>query len=130
MKRILSLCVYAFLAITSFSQVSIEMQKEVADNGEPYFQGELSLNDFIPTLNTAYIVDFKNLTTNTQIGKIQVNIVDRSETNGWWVEVNPVYKVLGEDVTPDDAITTEAKIFVKQLGETPEEGKYAMVFHA
>lgn len=130
MKRILSLCVCAFLAITSFSQVSIEMQKEVADNGEPYFQGELSLNDFIPTLNTAYIVDFKNLTTNTQIGKIQVNIVDRSETNGWWVEVNPVYKVLGEDVTPDDAITTEAKIFVKQLGETPEEGKYAMVFHA
>ena len=65
MKRILSLCVCAFLAITSFSQVSIEMQKEVADNGEPYFQGELSLNDFIPTLNTAYIVDFKNLTTNT-----------------------------------------------------------------
>ena len=137
MKRILSLCVSAFLAITSFSQYSIEMKKEVA-NGEPYFQGELSLNSyvddpengFLPSLNTAYVFNLTNLTTNTQIGKLQMNLVDRAEVHNWWVEVNPVYKVLGEDITPDDAITKESTIYVKSLGENPEEGKYTLIFHA
>jgi hypothetical protein len=46
------------------------------------------------------------------------------------VEANPVYEVLGQNVTPSDAITKEAKIFVKQLGEEPQEGKYTLIFHA
>lgn len=137
MKRILSLCVCAFLAITSFSQYSIELEKHVADNGETFFQGELSLksyvddaeNGFLPTLNTAYAVVFKNLTSNTTIGRLQVNLVDRAEAHNWWVEVNPVYKMLGENITPDGAITTETNIYVKNL-ESPEEGKYTLIFHA
>ncbi|MBP5372474.1 MAG: Ig-like domain-containing protein [Bacteroidales bacterium] len=137
MKRVLSLCVCAFLTIMSFSQYSIELEKHVADNGEPYFQGELSLNSyvddaengFLPTLNTAYAVEFKNLTSNTTIGRLQVNLVDRAEAHNWWVEVNPVYKMLGENITPDGAITTETNIYVKNL-ESPEEGKYTLIFHA
>ncbi|MBO7054607.1 MAG: Ig-like domain-containing protein [Bacteroidales bacterium] len=137
MRKFLSFCVFALFATASFSQYSIKMERMEAD-GQIYYQGELPLKSyvddaedgFLPALNTAYVVDLKNLTTNTQMGKLQVNIVDRAESNGWWTEVNPTYKVLGEDITPSDAITQEAKIFVMNLGDEPEAGKYTLIFHA
>ncbi|MBO4777444.1 MAG: Ig-like domain-containing protein, partial [Bacteroidales bacterium] len=137
MRKFLSFCVFALFATASFSQYSIKMERMEAD-GQIYYQGELPLKSyvddaedgFLPALNTTYVVDLKNLTTNTQMGKLQVNIVDRAESNGWWTEVNPTYKVLGEDITPSDAITQEAKIFVMNLGDEPEAGKYTLIFHA
>ena len=139
MKKIISFFVFAFLAFAAFSQVSIQMEKMTAGDGQTYYQGELPLNSyvddpengFLPTLNTAYAVELSNLTVNTIIGELQVNLVDRAYNGGaYWVEANPVYEGIAQNVTPDDKITKEVKIFVKQLGDAPQEGKYTLIFHA